>query len=101
MTLIGFKDLKTIKPEFGHFHEAYEWGTCILGKMGACWRVYTKEGYQLRVRPSHSLELGSFGTLTSKLGASEEEYDIMDLMEEYRGLKNLISYMIKEEIVYD
>jgi len=96
MTLIGFKDLEAITPKFEHFHEAFKWGELILGKRGACWRVYTKEGYQLRVRPSHSLELGAFGQLKSTLGASEEEYDIMDLMEEYKGIKNLIHHMIKE-----
>lgn len=97
--LIGFEGLKNITPDFGHFHDAYEWGELILGKNGACWRVYSKEGYMLRVRPSHSLELGSFGQLKSTLGASEEEYDLMDLMEEYKGIKNLISHMIKERNV--
>jgi len=97
MTLIGFKDLEPITPKFEHFHEAYQWGSLILGKMGACWRVYTNDGYQLRVRPSHSLELGGFGQLKSTLGASEEEYDTMELLEEYRGIQRLIRSMINED----
>ena len=95
--LIGFSELKAITPEFGYFHDTYAWGEdFVFGRKGACWRLYSKEGYPL-TRDSHSITLGSFGMLTSKLGASEQEYDIRDLTEDYEGLKNLIRYMIEEK----
>lgn len=102
MSLIGFPKMEKVTPDFEkHFHDCFQVGNnLIAGRFGACWRLYTNEGYPL-TRKSHTLRMESFGKIVSELGASEVEYDLHDLMDDYNGIKNLIKAMIKEQTMGD
>ncbi|HEC63970.1 hypothetical protein LCGC14_2849540 [marine sediment metagenome] len=92
--LIGFKGLEKIS--FHNYNNAYKWGSFfVLAKMGACWRLYTKEGYPMS-GPAHTIKLGTFGDLECSVGAHEFEIEMHDKVEEYQGLKRMINTMIDE-----
>lgn len=96
MSLIGFKDLEEVEVDFGHFHESYklnDW--MIAGKHGACWKIYSPDGWMYPVDYAHSIELGSFGKLICKLGARETEYDTHELIEMYEGQKRLVENTVR------
>ncbi len=93
--LTGFRELKKIK--FNNFHEAYEWGGFVLAKMGACWRLYNKEGYPL-TGIAHTIKLGTFGDLECELGASKFECDMSDIVEKDAGLRRMITTMIDKRL---
>lgn len=95
--LLGFGSLKEFKPKWGYFHDSCKWGeNIVFGRLGACWRMYTIEGFPL-TRSSHSLEIDNWGhTIISKLGSSKVEYDFDDLQSTANGLRNMIKQMIEE-----
>lgn len=95
LDLKGFKTCEPAVADFDNFHECYKVdGGLIAGCFGACWKLYTKEGYPL-TRASHSFTMDDWGnTIISKLGSTEVEYDFRDLVEQDIGLRRMIMALI-------